>query len=400
MRIYFCDLCNESVPQGDLDAGKAVLRKGRVVCRTCEAAMSAGDAPTEAAARAGGPSGGGGGASGATRSVGTGGGAAGTGLHASATTHAAPSSSGAAVAVALASVALLLAVGAGLFAFTQAERSGELVDRRVADQVALMRRERDQLLSGFNTRLDERVRALDDARVAAERGVAELGARTDELGGRQREALQEVRLELSAIDGRIDALETIAANVDRHEQALARVSDAIAGLRTDVARASDRLAAVPTPSAEAPAAAAPSREAERPEWWHWVEALASAEAGDRWVAVQSLGDTRDPKVAEHLTPMLQDPDIFVRMATARILGDLDAVVGIPALIDALEDPEASVREAAVVALRAITGQSFRFDPASKDAAERAKRVKAWRDWWNKAADQYLGRAPSGERAGG
>ena len=77
------------------------------------------------------------------------------------------------------------------------------------------------------------------------------------------------------------------------------------------------------------------------------------------------------------------------MATARILGDLAAVVGIPALIDALEDPEASVREAAVVSLRGVTGREFRYDPTSRES-DRSKRVKAWREWWKKAAKDLLG----------
>src|SRR5262245_5414832 len=40
MKIHFCDLCNESVPQGDLDQGRAFIRKGRVVCAACDRAMS------------------------------------------------------------------------------------------------------------------------------------------------------------------------------------------------------------------------------------------------------------------------------------------------------------------------------------------------------------------------
>ena len=74
------------------------------------------------------------------------------------------------------------------------------------------------------------------------------------------------------------------------------------------------------------------------------------------------------------------------MATARILGDLEAPVGIEPLIDALEDSEASVREAAVVSLRSITGRSFQFNPGAKES-DRAKRIKAWRDWWKKSGSQ-------------
>ena len=53
--------------------------------------------------------------------------------------------------------------------------------------------------------------------------------------------------------------------------------------------------------------------------------------------------------------------------------------------------EAVVREAAMVSLHAITGRNFRFDPMA-GPADRAKKVKAWRQWWEKAKDEYLGRA--------
>ncbi len=36
MDIHFCDLCNESVPQSDLDQGRAYVRRGRVICAACE----------------------------------------------------------------------------------------------------------------------------------------------------------------------------------------------------------------------------------------------------------------------------------------------------------------------------------------------------------------------------
>ena len=56
----------------------------------------------------------------------------------------------------------------------------------------------------------------------------------------------------------------------------------------------------------------------------------------------------------------------------------------------IEDPEASVREAAVVSLRSLTDQDFRFNPGGKES-DRAKRIKAWREWWSREADDLLGR---------
>ena len=50
--------------------------------------------------------------------------------------------------------------------------------------------------------------------------------------------------------------------------------------------------------------------------------------------------------------------------------------------------ESAVREAAMVALQAITGQRFGFEPIASPA-ERAKRVKEWRDWWKRHGDDFL-----------
>jgi HEAT repeat protein len=93
--------------------------------------------------------------------------------------------------------------------------------------------------------------------------------------------------------------------------------------------------------------------------------------------------------------MLKDPDLFVRMATARALGDLKSERAIGPLIDALEDQETSVREAAVVALRVTTGRNFKFDPLASET-DRARKVKAWRDWYKKSGLQDEGAPSEGE----
>ena len=51
--------------------------------------------------------------------------------------------------------------------------------------------------------------------------------------------------------------------------------------------------------------------------------------------------------------------------------------------------EAAVREAAVVALRVISGKDFRFDPLSKEA-DRIKAQGAWRKWWEENSEDLLG----------
>ena len=214
-------------------------------------------------------------------------------------------------------------------------------------------------------------------------------SKLDELDVGQQASLDDLRAEAARLAARMTEVDRLIATVERNASQLAQVATTTADLHDELLQMGSRLSEVAdAPAARlVPEAAAP--EAALPEWYPIVAELENQNSGKRWQAVSSLGATHDPAVAEHLTAMLKDPDIFVRMATARILGDLEAPIGIGPLIDALEDPETSVREAAVVSLRSLTGRTFRYDPNAREA-DRAKRVKAWRDWWKKAADEYLG----------
>jgi len=374
MKIYFCDLCNESVPHGDLENGRAVMRNGRVICSACEVAMTSPSAASPAPASTGSPSEGGAGVE---------------------RTNATPgrerfvrgASPVAAMAVALASFALLgtLAMGAFLFANTDEHL------RLVEDEIADARREALEDDRSIESRFADEVRRTTDELADARAILSDLRARLEESARSRNDSLARVREDILEWDGRIRDVEGVLSTVERHDIELGRIRDSAASLRTDIVLVGERVKEQRHRQEEQQEAAESVQKSEdsQPEWWPLVGELSSQNSGVRWQAVQSLGATKDGAVAAHLTAMLKDPDIFVRMATARILGDLQAVVGIPALIDALEDPEASVREASVVSLRGVTGQNFRFDPGGKNS-ERAKRVKAWRTWWEKSADDLLG----------
>lgn len=381
MRIQFCDLCNESVPQADLERGRAVRRKERVICANCEAAMSAaGESPAGAAPAP-------------IVLVGESGGSAADTTIVE-TQSVAPlrpqpvrsSSSGTAVGVSLACVALVLTVGISGFLFQQLEE-------RNAQLVAEISRSRDIALErsrALEDRLNSSIQAATAGVSAARRTVDDLDGRVHRLGETQQAVLADLESQMDRLQSEVASLGGVAAAVGTHEDGLAKVAEMAATLHADVLRIGDRLNDMEVAGGAAPTLglqAAP--EAQAPTWIALLEDLESQSSGKRWQAVQSLGATRDVAVAEHLVVMLKDPDIFVRMATARILGDLQAIAAIPALIDALEDPEASVREASVVSLRSITGRSFKFDPGEKEA-ERARRVRAWRDWWKKSGDELLG----------
>jgi hypothetical protein len=343
--------------------------KGRVVCTSCERAMSlasaSASAPAVPAAEA----------------------------PAAASTPVAPSAAGGgsgAVWMAAASLAVTAIV---IYVFQQR------VDRLDAADLGLRR----ELESGASTQ-----RGL-------EARLAELPAQTAALEQRLSDKLQ-------------DALTTgekqradFAAASQRAEQTLAELQRTIAGLRKDLESGavnreqrldelSHRLAQSEDAqremtarleeyqkaesarvAADAVAKALPEKPAEgkgAPAWNALLPNLADSNPSTRWEAVDELGRSKDPAVIPHVAPLLRDSDLFVRMCAARVLADLGTLQGVPALIDALEDAEPTVRESAWNALRTLTGKDFKYDPQGNEA-DRAKKVKLWREWWKKDGEPLL-----------
>lgn len=376
MKIHFCDLCNESVPEGDLKTGKAVIRKGRVVCATCDALMTReagaveGEPPTgdvDPAARA------------AQASPSP----AATPVHARRAAH--PIGGGAAFAAFL---SLVIAGGGGWFLWR------ELVTLRTDHH--RLSREMDRRLEASELSLDDVSRRSRQRDVELELSVGEVA--TSSLAAAQQEVAV-LRNELQAALGeQLTLAEELRAEMVRVTDSNAAVGERLDELvarsirsREEYGELSSRLVAVEGELARGAAAvAAPTveRAPAPPAWAKELAGLESESAGERWNAVTALGDTGDPAVVPHLVPLIGDPDVFVRMAVARVFGDLGAPEAVDSLIFALEDEEAVVREAAMVSLHAITGRDFRFDPMA-GAAERAKKVKAWREWWEKARSEYL-----------
>lgn len=381
MDIRFCDICNESVPQSDLELGRAFLRKGRVVCATCEAAMShpdeggwgeelelQGGAPTPGAHPAG--------VHEVPRPPAYAGGFPFDPYAAHPAPQPRPRGGGGA----------LLAGLIGAFALAAATVSTLVLTDRLEGLRNEERAEGRRLeaeLSRQTERLEaqlERVRIEDRELLRGEiaRGEADGDRARGELAAR----LGELAARVEALAGMARRMDELSLQVEGERRERAALESSLAQVQRDVHVLAERwMEALAAGDVVQERAAAPPVRAE-PAWAEHVPGLDSPNAATRWSAVTALGQTKDPAVVPHLVGMLTDPDIFVRTATARILGDLGSEEGVPALLDALEDPELSVREASNVALQRITGQDFKF-AADAPEAERARRVKAWRDWWKK-----------------
>jgi hypothetical protein len=376
MEVRFCDICNESVPQGDLDAGRAFMRNGRVVCASCDLAMSPGPGSAGSDARQVALVGGAQGSDTAPRPSGPGfeGGA-----------RAANGARGDRPALWVACMAL---VGVGLATWLADRDTLELQDRERSARLALEQNTgRARALLG--ARLDRFERELGDN--AAELRAEVEGVRHTAAAGAA--ATAEGLEWIAALEARTAALEAAVEDLRRSAARPAGADQELPGrvtaLEADLLRLQedlgvlvrsvlDGMAEVEVSSGEPPVGVA-----EAPAWRQHLVGLDAEDPLERWDAVQALASSGDPAAGAHLAARLTDPDLFVRMAAARALGELGASDAVPALIEALEDAEPSVREAAVLALRTITGRNFRFDPAGTPG-DRARRAAAWRDWWNRS----------------
>lgn len=384
MDIHFCDLCNESVPQADLNQGRAFVRNGRVVCATCDRVMTTIEAPAGAEERAG-------------RAPGPGAAVAGTPA-APAGQRTAPQAApvearGGVGGVMVGLLALIFAAGSFALLVDRMDRTAQDTTRRLADLgQGLARTERTQetLLASLATRFSESEARIHGARDAKRQALVE--------------ELQALRADVTRQTGQTAAIgEDIAALrvaiEDGSKQAKQRMDALDTRVKTydaDLEFFKNRLIEFEETlrNAARPGAALLGEQASNDTtdgaraWNGLLLDLSHTNPGIRLEAIYALGETGDKAVVPYLIPMLSDEDLFVRMATARMLQDLKAREAVPSLIDTLEDPQSAVREAAMVSLRELTGREFRFEPLASEA-ERAKRVKAWREWWAEAGADFL-----------
>ena len=391
MEILFCDLCNESVPQSDLDKGLAFRRGTRTICQACERSMSEepGSASTsESPAQPAGAAAWGGGVAVAER------------VSAPRRTQGAdkgpqregpgPATDGTA-GVLLAIVALLFSVGATALVV---DRIDEAVARYETAQVST-RADFARLQEGFSA-LEARVAGMieESESRSADQREQRLTTFAGELEG-TRERVSGLQAEVESLGSRFDgdladrkrAEAESTQRLDGLSSRLAGLDEATSFHKSKMIELEERVHAITQGGGLFAAAQAPQAGG-APTWQPLLPDLSNAQPPIRLEAIYALGETNDKAVVPYIVPMLQDVDLFVRMAAARVLEDLEARSAVPALIDALEDPEPPVTESAMFALRKITGKSFDFEP-NESASERARKIKLWRSWWDDEGEAFL-----------
>lgn len=340
--VFFCNLCDQSVPMVEVEDGAAVRAADRVLCRQCRSLLE-GAAP--AGRRAG---------------------------------------------AWLALVFLVAAVGlaaAGVALYQQRR------DRQWhTESLGVSARQwREEVAS---------VRALAETsseRAAGERALlaSQLNALRDELGQRA----QDTSEKLAALEASLAALNQIAADVEalragqgRAEASLTLLEERQRALRAAQDSLRDQVVAlheeVQQRVQEAQKRAASPEATFSPEVASLLRQLQHEDGRVRYDALEKLEKLQDPRLLPHVYPLLADPYEFVRFLAARLLGEWEARPAVPHLIEALLDEKNFVREAASWALRRITLQNIPFD---KDAPEAARRQAygAWKAWWAENGEEFL-----------
>lgn len=199
-------------------------------------------------------------------------------------------------------------------------------------------------------------------------GIAELRGSLERLAG--------AVTDLSARQGIVES--GLVKQADTLQRELAVVARALVDLRrkamTDAAKIADVGDAGTSESVVPKVESLPEKLGKR------VDQLASDNAGTRWEAVDELLRSGDKRVVPYVLPRLRDEDPFVRRLVAEGLPSVADVSVCGSLVDALEDSESIVREAAHKSLIALSAQRLPFDPEGSETARNAQIAK-WKAWW-------------------
>lgn len=342
VEVLFCDLCNASVPEHDLQVGKALRHHGRVIGACCLGALRSG----------------------------------GTAQHS-------PVAARTEARTWPLALIMLAAVAAGTLHLDQRIEAERTERQQDLERLTADVRERSEVLVAMDG-------TVDGVAESIRTGIPQL---QQQLVGVQ-EALQALAAGgMRASQAHDEALATLRAELDGLARkqvdpvpALQQLDAAVQSLAMQLAE--QRAQPVPPPAMPQPGDVPPARQEPSqappagglpPELAHQVARLADADPAVRFDAVDELVRSKHPLAAPALLPLAKDGDLFVRRLAVEGLRHFRTAPVLDALVTALADPEELVRETAWRSLQEMTGQKLPFDAAaSREVRSRAQR--AWAEW--------------------
>lgn len=361
MKLFFCDICNESIPLQDIKDNKSTTIKGKIFCVKCNP-LNELTSSVEASA--------------------AGGSAPGTAV------------SGTLLALLFLGVALALGASGYLFydkQFASGPDARRAEERRIADVESSLR-DLKTLVTALSGNVED-LRDLKSLPGQVDKMNQDLASKLADLE-KTRKDVGAVQEGLGAVGALREKIDTVGLRQDESARSLGRLDAAIASIQKDLQTVKDRppviVAAAPDaagtadPNAKEGAAADPAIGVDQ-RLLGLIHKLSAEDSMERWEAIDQIRIGKEKSLIPHVIKLLDDRDTFVRAQAVYTLGELKAMPAVTHLVRLLRDDETMIREEALTALVVITGQNLKFD-VNSSKAEREKGIKRWEEWAAKNKD--------------
>ena len=210
----------------------------------------------------------------------------------------------------------------------------------------------------------------------------ELSQNLEEVNQKIRDALNLQALELRDLEGLPNSLALMNQKFDLSISESAQLTDSVSNLKDRLQILEDEFSGLE----RTVAAAQPPQDIDSTSFSKSIqkllEGLSSEDPMNRFDALEKIINYQDPDLVAYVIPLLLDTYEMCRFQAAFILRSWSALSAVPQLIDALEDNFSYVRKEVNDALEEITKVSVDYDHKA-DESLRGQAVIRWRDWAKK-----------------
>ena len=330
--LFFCNVCQQSVPQISLDTGNAVRHGDRVICPDC--------ADTLVIA-----------------------------------TELEPSKREWSISPI---VIVFFTITWAVFAYMYVEQ------QRFFDAVTASNKEavsNNNRLSAANTRLERALEnKIGDSATRAKIERDKLTSVIENGDNKLRDALSRQANALAEFESLPSQFSAMSSKLNLSQIEISTIADSAREIRAGQLVLRDKISAVERQVAAAPTPVDVEESSFDSRVQSILQDLESSDPNIRFAALEDIADHNDPNLVPYVAPLLYDSYEFCRYQAATTLRQWSALSATPQLIEALDDTFEFVRKEVNAALEAVTKNSVGYNHKDDDAA-RAASQQAWRDWW-------------------
>ncbi len=330
--LFFCNVCQQSVPQISLDTGNAVRHGDRVICPDC--------ADTLVIA-----------------------------------TELEPSKREWSISPI---VIVFFTITWAVFAYMYVEQ------QRFFDAVTASNKEavsNNNRLSAANTRLERALEnKIGDSATRAKIERDKLTSVIENGDNKLRDALSRQANALAEFESLPSQFSAMSSKLNLSQIEISTIADSAREIRAGQLVLRDKISAVERQVAAAPTPVDVEESSFDSRVQSILQDLESSDPNTRFAALEDIADHDDPNLVPYVAPLLYDSYEFCRYQAATTLRQWSALSATPQLIEALDDTFEFVRKEVNAALEAVTKNSVGYNHKDDDAA-RAASQQAWRDWW-------------------